>query len=81
MQVWGDVFAAIGVRPLHIDPPPGVDWAWIEPKDGLRSLADCKGAMRLPFKQGSVPTDTAPCAEGLGGAVRRSLDWLKGRSQ
>ena len=81
MQVWGDVFAAIGAQPLHIDPPPGVDWAWIDPKDGLRALAECKGAEKLPFKQGSAPTDTAPCAQGLSGAVRRSLDWLKGRSQ
>jgi hypothetical protein len=41
-------------------------------------LADCSGAVKLPFSRGSAPTDPATCAQGLGGAVRRSLDWLKG---
>jgi len=81
MQVWGDVFATIGVQPLQINPPPGIEWAWVDPKNGLRALADCKGAVKLPFKQGTAPAQTAPCAEGLGGAVRRSLDWLRGKSQ
>ena len=81
MQVWGDVFAAIGAQPLNIDPPPGVDWEWIDSKDGLRALADCSGAVKLPFSRGSAPTEPAPCAQGLSGAVRRSLDWLKGGSQ
>lgn len=81
MQVWGDVFAAIGAQPLDIDPPPGIDWAWIDPADGLRALADCQGAVKMPFSRGSAPADPAPCAQGLSGAVRRSLDWLKGGSQ
>lgn len=81
MQVWGDIFAAIGVQALHIDPPPGIEWAWIDPKSGLRALPDCQGAEKLPFTRGSAPKDLASCAQGLGGAVRRSLDWLKGRSQ
>jgi penicillin-binding protein 1B len=81
MQVWGDVFATIGTQPLNIDPPPGIDWAWVDPKSGMRALADCRGAEKLPFDRGSEPTASAPCAKGLGGVLRRSLDWLKGRSQ
>ena len=81
MQVWGALFEAIGAQPLHIDPPPGVDLAWVDATGGLRSLPDCQGAVELPFSRGSAPTEPAPCTQGLGGAVRRSLDWLKGGSQ
>jgi penicillin-binding protein 1B len=80
MQVWGDVFAAVGAQPLNVVPPPGIDWAWIDPKDGLRALAACPGAEKLPFSHGSVPKAAAACAQGLGGAVRRSLNWLRGGS-
>ena len=81
MQVWGELFAAIGAQALQIEAPSGVEWAWIDPSDGLRSLAGCQGAVQLPFIQGSAPTDLAPCAQGVGGAVRRSLDWFKGISE
>jgi penicillin-binding protein 1B len=80
MQVWGELFAAIGVQPLHIDPPSGVEWLWVDPASGLRSASGCEGAVELPFSHGSAPADLAPCAQGLGGAVRRSLDWLRGES-
>jgi len=79
MQIWGKLFAAIGAQPLRTTAPTGVEWAWIDPTGGLRALSSCQGAVELPFSPGSVPTDSAPCAQGLGGAVRRSLDWLKGR--
>ncbi len=80
MQVWGELFAAIGAQPLHIDPPAGVESVWIDPVSGLRTLPSCQGAVEMPFSRGSAPTESAPCAQGLGGAVRRSLDWLKGMS-
>jgi penicillin-binding protein 1B len=80
MQAWGEMFAAIGVQPLHINPPAGVETAWIDPASGLRALSSCQGAVEMPFSQGSAPTDPAPCVQGLGGAVRRSLHWLKENS-
>lgn len=81
MQVWGELFAAIGAQPLRIDPPSGVEWAWVDPADGLRASPGCAGAVEMPFSRGSAPTDPAPCAQGLGGAVSRSLDWFKGLSK
>jgi penicillin-binding protein 1B len=81
MQVWGALFAEVGAQPLHIDPPPGVDLVWVDAAGGLRSLPDCQGAVELPFSRGTAPTELAPCAQGLGGAVRRSFDWLRGGAQ
>lgn len=81
MQVWGDLFAAAGARPLAIEPPAGVAWAWVDPVDGKRSLSSCQGAVELPFSEGSVPEDSAACAQGLGGMMRRSLELFKGLTQ
>lgn len=79
MQVWGDLFTAIGVQPLQPAPPAGIEWAWIDPGAGLRALSGCRGAVALPFSPGSVPMARAPCARGLSGVVRRSLNWLQGK--
>jgi penicillin-binding protein 1B len=81
MQVWGELFAAIGARPLSIEPPAGVEWTWIDPSDGRRALSTCQGAVELPFSRGSLPDDAAPCARGLGGIMRRSLELFKGLTQ
>jgi len=81
MQVWGELFAAIGAQPLHNEPPSGVERVWVDQATGLRAASGCGGAVELPFSRGSAPTEPAPCAQGVGGAVLRSLDWFKGGSQ
>jgi penicillin-binding protein 1B len=78
MPVWGELFAAAGARPLAIEPPAGVEWAWVDAGDGRRSLSSCRGAVELPFSRGSVPDDPVPCAQGVGGMMRRSLELFKG---
>src|SRR3569623_345044 len=67
--------------PLVMTPPDCVLLAWIEPADGLLALVSCPGAVQWPFIEGSAPTEPAPCAQGAEGAIRQSVDWLKGLFQ
>lgn len=80
MQVWGEMFAAMAAHPLDLDAPPGIEQVWVDAA-GLRALSGCEGAVELPFVQGTAPVDSAPCARGVGGVLRRSMDWLKGKGQ
>ena len=81
MGVWADMFVAAGASPLVMTPPEGVEQAWIDPADGLLALESCPGAVQWPFIEGSAPTEPAPCAQGAEGAIRQSVDWLKGLFQ
>ena len=81
LEVWSDLFAAAEASPLIMTPPEGVEQVWIDPAQGLRATESCPGAVPWPFIQGSAPSELAPCAQGVDGAVRRGVDWLKGLFQ
>ena len=81
MGVRADMFVAAGASPLVMPPPEGVEPAWIAPADGLLALESCPGAVQWPFIEGSAPTAPAPCAQGAEGAIRQSVEWLKGLFQ
>lgn len=78
MLVWGDIIRSIGARPLQLDRPSNVVDAWIDPATGLQTDQDCPGSVRLPFIQGSVPQQFAPCAGGAtNNPVQRTFDWFR----
>ncbi|MGB0712385.1 MAG: penicillin-binding protein 1B [Gammaproteobacteria bacterium] len=89
MLVWADIMRRMGVRNLSLEPPPGVEWRWVDPNTGYFADEGCKGAFEMPFIQGSGPGRMAPCAGGesvqgpsdkSGGSIIRSvLDLLPGR--
>jgi penicillin-binding protein 1B len=55
LEVWVDLMAAID--PAGWDPPSpeGVEWHWVDPAGSRRVVADCPGALRLPFVAGTDP--------------------------
>ncbi|MEE8343328.1 MAG: penicillin-binding protein 1B [Gammaproteobacteria bacterium] len=75
MQVWGQFMAKAGIQPLELVPTPSIVYAWIDADSGLRSSAECRDAVQLPFILGSVPSESTKCSvmgKGLGGRTR----WL-----
>ncbi|MHB1949909.1 MAG: penicillin-binding protein 1B [Acidiferrobacteraceae bacterium] len=64
MTVWGTLMGALQPQPLNPAMPRDIERVWIDPVTGLRADRACPGAVRLPFIQGSAPTQKAPCAQG-----------------
>ena len=60
----GFMQAAIGMQPISdFPPPPGVDFAPVDPRTGLLARPGTEGAagtVSLPFIAGTAPTETAP---------------------
>ncbi|MHB8764505.1 MAG: penicillin-binding protein 1B [Deferrisomatales bacterium] len=72
LAVWGEVLRRVGGRRLDPVPPPGVEFAWIDPATGAAAAEGAAGAVRLPFAEGSAP---APAAEGS--VLREQLERVK----
>ncbi|HEY5682598.1 MAG TPA: penicillin-binding protein 1B [Sulfuricaulis sp.] len=75
MTVWGEMMSRLDPDPLAPPIPDNIEWAGIDSITGLRADENCPGRVNLPFLRGSVPTETAPCANP---APARSLkNWFQ----
>ncbi|MFA6686098.1 MAG: penicillin-binding protein 1B [Desulfuromonas sp.] len=70
MTIWGQVMASLDLAPLVLPEGEGIEHVWIDQASGLRSAADCQGAIILPFIAGSAPEQAVPCAQD---AEKKSL--------
>jgi penicillin-binding protein 1B len=75
MTVWGDMMARLDPAPLILAQPGNIEQVYIDKATGLRSAAQCSGAMELPFIAGTAPEEAVPCARG---SVKKSLkSWFE----
>lgn len=78
LPAWGDIMLRIGAQPLRLEPPAGIEWAWIDPTTGLLTEEGCYGAAQTPFMLGSTPAagpcQSAPVMEPVGDAVDNVVD-------
>ncbi|MDY0212850.1 MAG: penicillin-binding protein 1B, partial [Desulfuromonadaceae bacterium] len=70
MTIWGQMMASLDLAPLLLPAGEGIEHVWIDQASGLRSAADCQGAIILPFIAGSAPEQIVPCAQD---AEKKSL--------
>ncbi len=70
MTIWGQMMASLDLAPLLLPEGEGIEHVWIDQGSGLRSAADCQGAIILPFIAGSAPEQVVPCAQD---AEKKSL--------
>ncbi|MDO9559964.1 MAG: penicillin-binding protein 1B [Syntrophales bacterium] len=61
MKLWGEMMAVTEPEPLILAVPDHIERAWVDPLSGLRSSAECRNAVLLPFIAGSAPTKPAIC--------------------
>ena len=81
LPIWAALYRALPYADLDLEGPDGVEWAWIDLRNGGRSGEDCPHALRMPFIAGTVPATTSDCGGGparsLQRGLRRSWDWLQ----
>ncbi|HKJ94046.1 MAG TPA: hypothetical protein VKA32_00285, partial [Gammaproteobacteria bacterium] len=71
------LFSRLEPAPLNTKPPEDVSPLWIDRDTGLLAAAHCKGAVRLPYLDGSAPDGRADCVDTRS-AVERAGDWVEG---
>lgn len=62
LPLWARFMAAAGPRPLPLRPPPGVSMQSIDRDSYLPAEQGCRTLLAVPFVEGSVPDESAPCA-------------------
>ncbi len=77
LPIWGDIFNRLSTQSLLLDPPAGVELAWIDPANGLLADPACENALQLPFVTDTVPQVASACSPGLEGTVKKSWNWLQ----
>ena len=63
LRVWGEMMRKVNPGELKLRPQEdwGIEFHWINPQTGLRATEDCKGAVQLPFRKGTVPEEDTSC--------------------
>lgn len=62
LPVWAQFMAKAGPRPLPLRPPPGVAMHTVDQDSYLPAEQGCRTLLAIPFVEGSVPDEAAPCA-------------------
>lgn len=75
MTVWGDMMARLDPEPLVPPRPDNVEMVSVDAVTGRRADDNCRGAVSLPFINGSAPVETAPCAASSPGPSIKN--WFK----
>jgi len=64
LRVWADIFKNINPQSATETKPANVTMVSIDTDSYRRADADCADTIKLPFIEGSVPQQLAPCAGG-----------------
>jgi penicillin-binding protein 1B len=64
LPVWVDLMA--GLHPTSLTPvqPQNVQWQWADKATGQLSAETCEGALYVPFRTDTIPTQSTACATG-----------------
>ena len=78
LSLWADLMQASQARGELLTQPGGVVWAWVDPASGRASADHCEQAVRMPFIEGSVPTEMTECGgRGPSGAGEWIRSWFR----
>ena len=62
LRAWMEVMANFKLEPLEPPPPPNIEEAWVNARNGMR----CGGGQKVPFLIGSAPRGWTSCGAGAG---------------
>ena len=81
LKLWRSLMKDASYIPLFTEAPPGVEYAWINPYNGMLSVEGCNGAILVPFIDGSQPVQRDNCQsrllDSVDDAVDESVDWFR----
>lgn len=85
LAVWAKIMAGISHKSLQVNPPPSVNYQWVDTASGMLSSSNCLGVRYLPFVNRSQPSELAPCnlpepqvvPPTTTGAEEKAFDWLR----
>ncbi len=78
LQVWTSFMNKADPLPLDMPQPDNIVQAWIDPRTGQGSDANCPGAVQMPYIRGSEPPAGASCAAETPATGEAVMDWVKG---
>jgi penicillin-binding protein 1B len=61
LKVWSELMSHIEVHPLSTEPPPELETAWIDRRNGRVSDDSCQYAVELVFVRGTEPEEKSLC--------------------
>lgn len=64
LPVWVDLMTSLHPVSLASVQPENVQWHWADNASGKLSAEQCEGAVYVPFRTDTVPTEAIPCAQG-----------------
>ncbi len=71
LKVWQAYMSELQLDDLDLIQPEGVDNAWIDQDSYLLTEQSCRGAVELPFIQGTAPRERSRCKSGLFQQIRQ----------
>ncbi len=74
LQIWAELMRQISKKPVNLVPPDNIDMKWID-ASGMLSRENCPGASRLPFVDGSGPSEYGDC--GASTSEEPGTTWLE----
>lgn len=69
LEIWTRLARTRPPHPLRLQPPAGVEWAWVGDAGEARPGPQCSGARKRPFLTGTVPPAQPGCGPATPGAV------------
>ncbi|MCL6691122.1 penicillin-binding protein 1B [Pseudomonas citronellolis] len=77
LQIWTSFMRKADPLPLDMPMPDNVSMAWVDPRTGQGSDANCPGAVQMPYIRGSEPAPGAGCGNNQTPAGE-VMDWVRG---
>ncbi|AJQ93887.1 penicillin-binding protein 1B [Gynuella sunshinyii] len=74
LRIWTEVMNAIKPQAYLSREPAGIEWQWVNAKDGHRTSKNCPDAIQIPFREGTAPQAKDGCA---GQVTKPVQNWFK----
>ncbi|MGR9073926.1 MAG: penicillin-binding protein 1B [Gammaproteobacteria bacterium] len=74
LRIWTSLMGRIANQPVSLIPPDNIEFAWIDPANGLRANENCPGAAQFPFVTGSAPERQSVCTIT---PTERPINWFE----
>ncbi len=65
LPIWSLLMKQISTQPVNLTPPDNINFAWVDPNNGLLINPDCGTGKQYPYIAGSEPITFSECGLGF----------------